>query len=730
MRKEELRKLRALPATKEMMEKGKRYQEKEERVWYTGKTKLKIIPDYDVLLRVQNLKGYIKIAVFLPEKMRKNIKTPKYEIFLNIAGEEYITRELDDDGKEVRWLTAMVHNLEGVHFIHWYPYKNSKVFISKDGMSTLNRLKLDNDRTEIKGIVRLKYWQQEQKNKETERKEKREQEPWDADMKLIPKIPKSFEEWMRRDTASEYYMIYEYSKKGQKTGYCSRCKKYVPISNPKHGKETICPSCKAKATFKAHTRLQTLETPYYMAEIIQKFNGGIVIRTFEQHQWYRGAEYEAPHIRTDEFERIMIFDNGTIKKYEWGNYKQKVYRWIQDKEYIPGKRTYYSSEMRKLFKRNLSYLKQHSLLKHSAIDLWPELPLSTTNYLEMEKGNPLIEKLARIGMFKLAKEIILSKYDNKLLNEDETELAKMLKIDGSRLKRLKAMDANLYSLKWMQYEKMANVIWPDEMIKDFGEAKMKPSGSLGFLNHPISFVKCHNYLKKQAAIMEETIAQALVTWRDYIYMADQLKMNTKLDQISRPKDLKLAHDELVLIIESQGLEKTAKKIEKKFPKVNSQLPKLKKFEYTQGEFTIVAPKNVLDIVTEGTLLKHCIHTCDYYFSRIQTDETYLFFLRRSKQPDMPWYTLEVEPSGNIRQKRTTGDNQNADLQKAMPFLRKWQKFFQQQLTEEEKELGEKSNKLRKENYKEIREQEKKVWHGKLAGKLLADVLEADFMEAI
>ena len=147
MRKEELRKLRALPATKEMMEKGKRYQEKEERYWYTGKTELKIIPDYDVLLRVQNLKGYIKIAVFLPEKMRENIKTPKYEIFLNIAGEEYITRELDDDGKEVRWLTAMVHNLDGVYFNYWYPYKNSKVFVSKDGMSTLNRLKLDNDRT-------------------------------------------------------------------------------------------------------------------------------------------------------------------------------------------------------------------------------------------------------------------------------------------------------------------------------------------------------------------------------------------------------------------------------------------------------------------------------------------------------------------------------------------------------------------------------------------------------
>lgn len=38
-----------------------------------------------------------------------------------------------------------------------------------------------------------------------------------------------------------------------------------------------------------------------------------------------------------------------------------------------------------------------------------------------------------------------------------------------------------------------------------------------------------------------------------------------------------------------------------------------------------------------------------------------------------------------------------------------------------------SEKKRKENYKKIREEHKTVWHGKCAGKLLADVLEADFL---
>jgi hypothetical protein len=114
----------------------------------------------------------------------------------------------------------------------------------------------------------------------------------------------------------------------------------------------------------------------------------------------------------------------------------------------------------------------------------------------------------------------------------------------------------------------------------------------------------------------------------------------------------------------------------------------------------------------------------------ENDESYLFFLRHSKDPEMPWYTLEVEPSGNIRQKRTTGDNQKPDFQDAVGFLKEWQQYFKKQLTPAEKELGKISDEKRKANYKKLREEGKTVWHGKLAGQLLAEVLEKDFMEAM
>ena len=158
--------------------------------------------------------------------------------------------------------------------------------------------------------------------------------------------------------------------------------------------------------------------------------------------------------------------------------------------------------------------------------------------------------------------------------------------------------------------------------------------------------------------------------------------------------------------------------------------KLKKFEFKLGKYQIVAPQKVFDIVREGMILKHCVHSCEYYFLRITRDESYLFFLRKTEHPDMPWYTLEVEPSGNIRQKRTTGDRQNKDFDDAVEFLKKWQQFFKKQLTKEEEELGIKADELRKKNYEQLRKEAKKVWHGPLAGQLLADVLESDFMEAI
>lgn len=541
-------------------------------------------------------------------------------------------------------------------------------------------------------------------------------------MALVPEVCKSFPRWMQKEGSDDYFIIYEYNKKGVSEGYCTHCMAPVPVSGAKHNKHGKCSKCGKNVLYKAAGKIQTLSTNWYTAQIVQRIRGGIVVREYEGYQYYRGRTYDNPHVQLKETNRVLIFGDET-KYYVWENYKNKKWRWVKDAYHA----TYSGWSDTKLYRQNLAALTR-TVLKTSAIGAWKILPCSADNYLMREKHNPAIEKLAKVGMLRLARDLIKAAHDHELLNESATELSKMLKLDKARLGRMKKMDGGLYHLKWVQYEKMVDRIWKDDMIKDFGDAEFETS-KFNFLPLPLSFEKIWNYIKKQAKISNTNLRGIVITWEDYLNMAEKAKLNTKSEMIWKPKNLQAAHQEVILILQQNKLEIQAEKLAGKWTEVNGILPSLKKFEYADEKYAIVAPRKILDIVREGTALQHCVHTCDFYFDRIQKHESYLFFLRRADSTDTSWYTLEVEPSGNIRQKRTTGDAQDKDLKDALAFLKKWQKVFKSRMDKDDEEFGIKAEQARLQEYAKLRRDGNKVWHGKLAGQLLADVLEQDFLAA-
>lgn len=94
----------------------------------------------------------------------------------------------------------------------------------------------------------------------------------------------------------------------------------------------------------------------------------------------------------------------------------------------------------------------------------------------------------------------------------------------------------------------------------------------------------------------------------------------------------------------------------------------------------------------------------------------------------PYYTLEIEPDGTVRQKRTLFDRQYEDIEQATEFLIKWQKVIAARLTGRDLKLAERSRELRKEEFIQMRKDRVIIHTGHLAGRLLADVLLADLME--
>lgn len=724
MIKKTLRALRQLNATKEMMRKAKEDKPTNNNKWW--KSEIKYPYKYGVYLRAQHLKGFLKVAVFATEWMRQGISTPCYEIFIDHENGQFITRKLDKTYTETGWTRAMVDNLKNVEDVKLARYWDDCLMLGSgaeepwmdEHQAAYIKKTLQTNKSGYAAIVE---YQRKCRQQDLAEMRRRETAPWDEDMALVPEVPKRFRRWVSHEAAPDNFMIYVYSKSGAKSAWCTYCEEMVTLKEkPLHGKKGTCPKCHKPITYKSSGKIKTLTTGYYDVQLVQNIDNGIVIRHFGASKCWQGSLNATLYIH--ENARTLIAD-GIKRQYLWELYKNVEHRWCKTDfgNYIGWQDgLIYPGNMHHLSKTGLIHSAVPDVVKHNR-----EITAAVVDWLDAERRNPNIERCTKVGLYQLADDMVKGKAHIK--GHNATELTKALGIDRMRLSRLVAHNGGYLYLSYLQFEKAHNTIYSDDILLDLVREKLHPA-DLNIMLKNMTLVKAYNYLVKQSdEKRQKPLSQALTTYLDYMNMAEKLKMDISLEQIFKPKNLKKAHDQAVDMLNKKGWEETAEKAAKKFPKVNKELPRLSKYEYKGSAYQIVAPRTITDIVREGSILGHCIHTCDFYYQRIETRESFIMFLRKNSDPDKPWYTLEVEPTGNIRQKRTVGDTQNDDLSAAVPFLHEWQKWLQKVLSDGDRELARISEKKRKANYKKIREDQKRVWHGKLQGKLLADVLEADFL---
>lgn len=212
-------------------------------------------------------------------------------------------------------------------------------------------------------------------------------------------------------------------------------------------------------------------------------------------------------------------------------------------------------------------------------------------------------------------------------------------------------------------------------------------------------------------------------------MAKRANVDVNDAIIYRASRLNQRHQEMVQIIEEMNAAMKAKEILAAYEGIDKVLLEEKgKYDYQEGEYAIIAPGKVEDILYEGNALHHCVDKGEHYFERIAKRESFILFLRKTEHIETSYYTLEVEPGGTIRQKRTKYNRQLDDIEQAETFLRRWQKVIRKRMTEDDWNLADQSKKIRIKELKEMRENKVIVHGGLFGGKLLADLLEEDLME--
>ena len=354
-------------------------------------------------------------------------------------------------------------------------------------------------------------------------------------------------------------------------------------------------------------------------------------------------------------------------------------------------------------------------------------------YLAVWKRMPKMEQIWKADLPRLTKECFehCDSVRERILYPNETRLIRALGLDGPKFRRLRQINGDTEDLAWLQLEKRTNQRIPDELFRWFKKERISAKDIL-FIADRMSPIQIRNYLQKQKPYFDGSCRQALTTWQDYLAMAERLHIDTSDEIIYRARKLRQRHDELVIQCEAGSLELQAENMDKKYPHVRSICEELqKKYAYADEDYLVIAPQNTFDIIKEGRMLHHCVGNDgagERYYDRIERRESFIMFLRRAEEPEDPYYTLEIEPDGTVRQKRTLFDRQHEDIEQATEFLQKWQKVIAARLTGQDLKLAAQSRVLRNEEFTQMKKDRVVIHTGHLAGHLLADVLLADLME--
>ena len=352
----------------------------------------------------------------------------------------------------------------------------------------------------------------------------------------------------------------------------------------------------------------------------------------------------------------------------------------------------------------------------------PRLP-NMLEYLIKGRFNRLVYETSKaISFFK-------GQYTGNLNPEGECIEDVFAIRDKQVINRIRAVDGDSATLEWLQYAEILEIKINDETLKWLTQERVRYGDISWFIIH-MSPCQIMNYVKRQQreSYPGKSVRSVISAWDDYISMCKKLGKCVDDEMIYRPRELKRRHDEAVEEvrknrerIEEIEREAAADRMRDKYPGAEEHLQEIRnRYEYKDSEYQIIVPKRLMEIVKEGAELHHCVGSSERYFERIKDKETYICFLRRVSEPDKPYYTIEVEPGGTIRQHRSMYDEE-PDIEQIRGFLRKWQKKIRKRLNEEDRKLAQISAEKRKKNIEELMEKN---------NTRVLKALEEDFMEAV
>lgn len=711
MRKKELLTTGCLQATSKML----KFAKKEEKRYRKQRLQKKVQQfDHEVYVKICKKGEILAVSFFRVKEMLDKQIQPKLVVFLNKKECTYLSYI----PREAKWRTATIMNI--ISYSYWSFYHCTKrdwALFRKYFDTECSRwtpLKVSAIRSIIQEFQTDILWDR------IEERRRQETDEWDQVMSQIPALPKDWERWCKKSVITQHYIFYKPERKGE--GYCSNCNTRVQGISPKHNQDGVCPKCRQRIQYKSMKMQKRIRHKAEKVYLLQKFGADqMVIRKFEVCVRFHQNHDFVPEISWFETRRVIEEEDFSQTAYYYGKYKDDSYRWRESLYAY----YHYDFEGNKgaVYQRTLFSLNQGILKKSGLYEFQKNMRMvEPETYLLYRYNCPAMEKVAKAGL----KKIVVQSIQRRSQLPNHRRLVEILGINSCLLKQLAKVDGGRSSLSWLQKMKDTQKWIPENILQYFEKHNISTT-DVTFIEKQMSPQQIYHYLRRMEKESGLSAEKVLTIWRDYLSMAKKLGKNLEDSIIYRPRELERRHDEAVKSLQEIDTKKRAEELREKFPNLEKICKEITPiYQFLKDEkYAVLVPQKIEDIIREGEALHHCVGTQEWYFDRISRKASYIVFLRRQENLEKEFYTMEIEPNGNVVQKSKEYNRTEEDYEEAEIFLKKWKKNVLKKIQKQEKVPEKPQVTLWTTELSATYKDHVVIKGGKHQGQYLTDVLEAE-----
>lgn len=515
------------------------------------------------------------------------------------------------------------------------------------------------------------------------RRKKQERKILDR-FKAVKPIGKRFKVWAVRE-ALPHYVFYRY-KKGAKSikGLCSSCQHEVEVNEARHNKNGVCPHCGVPVTYKSLGKTGRIWDEGTVQMIQRVSDKEILVRIIKVRRFY--YEGKASHFIYESMRIFLAWDSdGRITKEPYYNAFRKTVltEWKKGPRpaWFGNKWTFDCIKAGHLFTKNLPDALLGSQWQYCQVDkfyLSDHKPLEVEPYLEKYLRKPFLEYLVKLGLFRLAGDIVYERdsygchytWQKASVNENGRNLKDILGVDMSDVPLLQKINAGHIQLGFLRELRRMH-LRPDQELLDWcGRSSVT---KLNDVLTPLRYMTAHKLLRYVQEQFEghprknanwpcqgySRPSDALSAYRDYLCMCEGLGYDMTSSFVLFPRDLPAAHDRVMGLSDPEKARAYDHQISAMYPELK------KRYCFEDDGFMIIAPKTATEIEEEGNALHHCVGS---YVKRVALHESIILFLREKERPSTPYCTLEVV-DGELTQYRCKSNLEPPP--KVIQFLDVW-----------------------------------------------------------